>query len=95
MLKARRQHQKNKKLLDVAAKQEIMERVLALCSEGLAIVFISAELEEVLHTSHRIVVLRDRRKVAELPAETLDEAGLLRIIAGHDTVGAATEERAT
>ena len=75
--------------IDVAAKQEIMERVLALCSEGLAIVFISAELEEVLHTSHRIVVLRDRRKVAELPAETLDEAGLLRIIAGHDAAEVA------
>ena len=41
--------------------------------EGLAIVFISAELDEVLHTSHRIVVLRDRRKVAELPAAFVDE----------------------
>lgn len=74
--------------IDVAAKQEIMERVLALCGEGMAIVFISAELEEVLQTSHRVAVLRDRRKVAELPAEVLDEARVLRIIAGHDpTVG--------
>ena len=70
--------------IDVAAKQEIMDRVLALCGEGLAILFISSELEEVLHTSHRVAVLRDRRKVAELPAEELDEARVLRIIAGHD-----------
>jgi galactofuranose transport system ATP-binding protein len=74
--------------IDVAAKQEIMERVLALCSEGMAIVFISSELDEVLHTSHRVVVLRDRRKVAELPAEALDEARVLRIIAGHDAMTA-------
>jgi len=71
--------------IDVAAKQEIMERVLKLCGEGLAIVFISSELDEVLHTSHRVAVLRDRRKVAELPAEQLDEARVLRIIAGHDS----------
>jgi len=38
----------------------------------------------VLHTSHRVAVLRDRRKVAELPAEGLDEARVLRIIAGHE-----------
>jgi monosaccharide-transporting ATPase len=38
--------------IDVAAKQEIMERVLALCrEEGLAMLFISAELEEVLRVS--------------------------------------------
>jgi monosaccharide-transporting ATPase len=77
--------------IDVAAKQEIMARVLALCSEGLAILFISSELEEVLQTSHRVAVLRDRRKVAELPADELDEARVLRIIAGHE---AGIEERA-
>jgi len=71
--------------IDVAAKQEIMARVLTLCGEGLAILFISSELEEVLHTSHRVAVLRDRRKVAELPAEVLDEARVLSIIAGHET----------
>jgi len=70
--------------IDVAAKQEIMEQVLKLCREGMAIVFISAELPEVLATSHRVVVMRDRRQVAELPAAELDEARVLRIVAGHD-----------
>lgn len=70
--------------IDVAAKQEIMQRVLELCERGLAIVFISAELDEVLATSHRVAVLRERRKVAELPAAELDEARVLRIVAGHD-----------
>jgi simple sugar transport system ATP-binding protein len=71
--------------IDVAAKQEVMDEVLRLCREGMAIVFISAELGEVLATSHRVAVLRDRRKVAELAAADLDEAGVLRIIAGHDS----------
>jgi simple sugar transport system ATP-binding protein len=58
--------------------------VLELCGQGMAIVFISAELPEVLATSHRVAVLRERRKVAELPAAELDEARVLRIVAGHD-----------
>ena len=39
---------------------------LAAAAQGMAVVFISAELEEVLRLSHRIAVLRDRRKVAEI-----------------------------
>jgi galactofuranose transport system ATP-binding protein len=74
--------------IDVAAKQDIMQRVLALCGDGMAIVFISAEIPEVLATSHRVVVLRDRRKVAELPAAGLDEARVMAIVAGHDEVAA-------
>ena len=35
--------------------------------------FISSELEEVLRTSHRIVVLRDQKKVAEFSGEVAEE----------------------
>ena len=74
--------------IDVAAKQEIMDQVLKLCDAGLAIVFISSELGEVLRTSQRVVVLRERRKVAELGLheghDALDEQRVLRIIAGAD-----------
>lgn len=75
--------------IDVAAKQEIMDQVLALCEKGLAIVFISSEIGEVLRTSHRVAVMRERRKVAELDLaegdEALDEQRVLHIIAGSDT----------
>ncbi len=74
--------------IDVAAKQDIMQRVLALCGQGMAIVFISAEIPEVLATSHRVAVLRDRCKVAELPAAGLDEVRVMAIVAGHDEVAA-------
>ena len=74
--------------IDVAAQAEIMARVQEMCGHGMAIVFISSDLAEVLRVSHRIVVLRDRAQVAELaPDDTgaLDERRLLEVIAGHDT----------
>ncbi len=52
--------------------------------------FISAELEEVLRLSHRIVVMRELHKVAELENRGTTESDLMRIIAeGADTVAAA------
>ncbi|WP_028046462.1 sugar ABC transporter ATP-binding protein [Cellulomonas sp. URHE0023] len=52
--------------IDVGAKAEIQRLVAELASDGMAVVFISAELEEVLRLSHRIAVMRDRRKVGEI-----------------------------
>ncbi|AOJ40022.1 sugar ABC transporter ATP-binding protein [Burkholderia lata] len=68
--------------IDVAAKFDIMERVLALCAQGLAILFISSEISEVVRVSHRITVLRDRRKVAELTGADASEEQVYRLIAG-------------
>jgi galactofuranose transport system ATP-binding protein len=53
--------------IDVAGKTEIMNRLVELARAGLAIVFISAEIEELLRVSTRIVVMRDRQQVAVLP----------------------------
>ncbi|WP_043778799.1 sugar ABC transporter ATP-binding protein [Amycolatopsis rifamycinica] len=50
--------------IDIGAKTEIQKLVTQLSGEGMAVVYISAELEEVLRLSHRIVVLRDRKVVA-------------------------------
>ena len=55
--------------IDVGAKAEIQKLVLDLAEEGKSCVFISSELEEVLRTSHRIIVLRDHKKAAEYPGE--------------------------
>ncbi|MGW5721079.1 sugar ABC transporter ATP-binding protein [Amycolatopsis sp. NPDC003865] len=51
--------------IDIGAKTEIQRLVTQLSADGMAVVFISAELEEVLRLSHRIVVLRDRKVVAQ------------------------------
>jgi monosaccharide-transporting ATPase len=53
--------------IDVAAKQEIMDEILRLAGDGMAVLFISSEIDEVVRVSQRIAVLRDRRKVGELP----------------------------
>ena len=53
--------------IDVAAKQELMNEVMRLAREGMSVLFISSEIDEVLRISDRIVVLRDRRKAGELP----------------------------
>jgi monosaccharide-transporting ATPase len=48
--------------IDVAAKQEIMEEILRLARAGMAVIFISSEMSEVVRVAHRIVVLRDRQQ---------------------------------
>jgi len=67
--------------IDVGAKAEIQRLVLELAEEGKSCVFISSELEEVLRTSHRIVVLRDREKINEFSGE-VDEQKIMQAIAG-------------
>src|SRR5205085_11049473 len=66
--------------IDVAAKQEIMDEILRLASTGMAVLFISSEIDEVARVSHRIAVLRDRRKVGKLPAGS-DEHRIYQLIA--------------
>ncbi len=67
--------------IDVGAKAEIQRLVLDLVDEGKSILFISSELEEVLRTSHRIVVLRDRKKAAEYAGDVSDQT-LIQTMAG-------------
>ena len=46
-------------------------------------VFISAELEEVLRLSDRLVVMRDRRKIGERTNDDVSVRDVLEIIAGE------------
>jgi len=68
--------------IDVGAKAEIQKLVLDLAQEGKTCVFISSELEEVLRTSHRIIVLRDRKKAAEYPGD-VDDQTIIQTMAGN------------
>lgn len=52
--------------IDVAAKQEIMQKVLEVARDGVAVLFISSELDEVVRVSDRVVVMKDRGKLGEL-----------------------------
>jgi simple sugar transport system ATP-binding protein len=68
--------------IDVAAKEEIMNEIAALARRGMAVMFISAEREEVVRVSDRVVVMRDRRKAGELPRGCGEQA-VLELIARH------------
>ncbi|WP_026876352.1 sugar ABC transporter ATP-binding protein [Jiangella gansuensis] len=52
--------------IDVGAKADIQQAVVELAEQGVSVVFISSELEEVVRLSDRIVVLKDHRVIAEL-----------------------------
>lgn len=67
--------------IDVGAKLEIMELILNLSNEGMGVIFISAEFEEVLRCSRRIAIMKDRVKIAEVKGEEMSEANILRVIA--------------
>jgi monosaccharide-transporting ATPase len=69
--------------IDVGTKAEIQKLVLSLAEEGKSCMFISSELEEVLRTSHRIVVMRDQEKVSEFAGD-VGEGRIMQAIAGGD-----------
>jgi galactofuranose transport system ATP-binding protein len=68
--------------IDVGAKLEIMEQILNLSREGLGVIFISSEFEEVLRCSNKIAVLKDKAMIAELSGDEMTESGIMRTIAG-------------
>ena len=69
--------------IDIGAKAQIQAKVAELAAQGMAVVFISAELEEVLRLSDRLVVMRDRRKIDERPNDDVSVSDVLEIIAGE------------
>ncbi len=67
--------------IDIGAKAEIQKLVVNLADNGMSVLFISAELEEVLRLSHRISVLRDRELVSTVANAGLSVDDLLALIA--------------
>jgi galactofuranose transport system ATP-binding protein len=75
--------------IDVGAKADIQRKVSELSAQGLSVIFISSELEEVLRLAQRIAVLRDRRKIGELNSSEVDLDGLIDYLANAGKEGAA------
>ena len=67
--------------IDVGAKVEIQRLVADLADNGLSVLFISAELEEVLRVSNRIAIMRGGRLVDTIPADSLTVDSLLALVA--------------
>ncbi|MDR7333464.1 sugar ABC transporter ATP-binding protein [Roseateles asaccharophilus] len=79
--------------IDVRAKEDLMDAVRALAHKddgsGMAVLFISSELPEVLHCSDRVIVMRDRRAAGEYQRGELDERSVLEVIAAEPAAATA------
>ncbi|WP_341279593.1 sugar ABC transporter ATP-binding protein [Paenibacillus sp. FSL H8-0537] len=69
--------------IDVGAKAEIQKLVLKLSGEGMSVLFVSSELEEVLRVSDRIAVLRDHVVVKEIAEDEMSQQQLMQAMAGE------------
>lgn len=68
--------------IDIGAKSEIQETIVQLARQGKAIVFISSELSEVVRISSRVLILKDRKKVAEVEnTPDFTQGNIVKIIA--------------
>jgi rhamnose transport system ATP-binding protein len=63
--------------VDVGAKRAIYDLLVSLADEGLGVLLISSELEEVLGLAHRVLVMRAGRIVSELEGEAMTESAVL------------------
>ncbi|MBR6706718.1 MAG: sugar ABC transporter ATP-binding protein [Clostridia bacterium] len=68
--------------IDVGTKTEIQRLVLKLSEEGMSVTFISSEIEEMLRTCSRLIVMRDRNIVGELTGDELTQDHVMYTIAG-------------
>jgi len=68
--------------IDIGTKVEIQKLVLKLASEGMSITFISSEIEEMLRTCSRLIVMRDLHVVGELKGDDMTQNKIMYTIAG-------------
>jgi galactofuranose transport system ATP-binding protein len=67
--------------IDVGAKGEIQKLIDELAAQGLGVLMISSEIEELLEGSDRVFVMRDGHTVAEIPRDHLNQDAVLKAMA--------------
>ncbi len=68
--------------IDVGTKAEIQKIMIGLAGEGMSVIFISSEIDEMMRCCERMVILKDRSVVCELAGDSLTESRVMRSIAG-------------
>nr|WP_026510705.1 ATP-binding cassette domain-containing protein [Butyrivibrio sp. LC3010] len=71
--------------IDIGTKAEIQKIVIDLAAQGMAVLFISSELDEELRCCRRIVVLKDMERVGEVSGDNISEGAVMQIMAGGET----------
>ncbi len=68
--------------IDIGAKQEIEQLIARLRADGLAVLFISSEIDEVVRNCSRVLVLRERRLTGEIAGGNINSERLMHMMAG-------------
>ena len=76
--------------IDVGAKQEIYRLMEDLTRQGIAILFVSSEMEEILGMSDRALVMHEGRIAGELRRGELSEEAVMSLATGEDRFAAET-----
>ena len=70
--------------IDVGAKQEIYKLIEQLADDGVAVLFVSSEMEEILRLSDRALVMHEGRITGELPRAELSEEAVMTLATGRE-----------
>jgi rhamnose transport system ATP-binding protein len=73
--------------VDVGAKRAIYELLASLAAEGLGVLLISSDAEEILGLAHRVLVMRAGRIAAEFDGQAMTEAAILGAAFGAPEIG--------
>ena len=68
--------------IDVGAKQEIYQLMEELADQGMSILFVSSELEEIIGMSDRVIVMHEGRLAGELDRSELSEQSIMNLATG-------------
>ena len=63
--------------VDIGAKRAIYDLIAGAAAAGLAVLFVSSEIDEVIGLAHRVLVVRDQAIVAELAGDQITESRVL------------------
>jgi ribose transport system ATP-binding protein len=77
--------------IDVGAKRDIQAIIRRLADDGLGVLLVSSEVEELVADTDRVVVLRDGRSVAELAGDDIGEDRILEAMATGSAAGVSTD----
>jgi len=74
--------------IDIGAKAEIYSLMEELAAKGMAILFVSSDMEEVLGMSDRVLVMHEGRITGELKRDELSEEAVMQLATGGEAIPA-------
>jgi len=77
--------------IDIGAKQEVYKLMEQLAASGVAILFVSSEMEEILRLSDRTLVMHEGRLTGELPRSALNEESIMHLATGGSNTNSTAE----